>query len=88
MVVTRKNFVKRPLKFGNRRRLIIYEVAASFFYSWLTRPDSPLPKEENRLVAEIKTAYKRTRKTYGMVGVKLGHKSPLQVLEIQGFAMI
>ena len=42
-----------------------FEVSASGYYRWLTRPPSRRAREEGRLEAEIKAAHKRTRQTCG-----------------------
>jgi len=43
----------------------IFEVSASGYYSWCSRPISKHAQEDQRLEIEIQAAHKRTRKTCG-----------------------
>jgi len=43
----------------------VLNVSASGYYAWLDRPLSKWAKEEARLEAEIRSAHRRTRQTYG-----------------------
>lgn len=43
----------------------LYGVSASGFYAWRVRPISVRSKEDERLVAKIRTTYQESRETYG-----------------------
>jgi putative transposase len=44
---------------------LLFDVSRSGYYRWLNRKPSERAQEEPRLVAEVKAAHKRNRKTYG-----------------------
>lgn len=43
----------------------VLEVSVSGYYAWIKRPESKRQKENNRLVAQIKTVHQHSRQTYG-----------------------
>lgn len=43
----------------------LYEVSASGFYAWRSRPKSRRAEQDERLVGEIRDAHVRSRETYG-----------------------
>ena len=47
------------------RMAVMFDVSVSGYYSWMRRKPSRRAQEEPRLVAEVKAAHERTRKTYG-----------------------
>jgi putative transposase len=53
------------LRYSIPRMCRFFNVSASGYYKWLTRPLSQRVQEEGRLEAEIRAAHMRTRKTYG-----------------------
>ncbi len=50
-----------PIPFMSR----VFDVSASGYFAWVSRPASAHAKEEARLEVEIQAAHERTRGTYG-----------------------